>query len=375
MRNDPDADRPLHHLAVKLLAWIAVGTVLYVGKPALAPLLFAMLLAILLSPLVDWLERRRAPRALAAALSVGVLLVGMGLLVDVAWSPTIKWIDDVPAVLQTVERKIRPLQRVVARIESLTSRATSITTGVTSSKNAATLPAMAPDRLDTLSITRTLLIDIATVAILTVLLLMAGARTLRSIEALYIAHGIERGYRYQWLRIVESVRSELGRYFATLALINVGLGVVTTGVMALWGLPSPWLWGIMVAVLNFVPYVGPTISLGVLSVVALVSFAGYGPALGVAGSFLLITAIEGQLIQPLLVGYRLNLNPIMLFLAIWLGGWFWGVAGVLLATPVLIALKEIANHQTGDSVLKAVLNAPNVAPTLVLPKTPAPIEE
>jgi predicted PurR-regulated permease PerM len=167
---------------------------------------------------------------------------------------------------------------------------------------------------------------------------------------------VNHGYRYQCMRVVEAVRHELSRYFATLALINIGLGLVIAGVMALWGLPSPWLWGMVVALLNFVPYVGPTISLFVLTIVSLVTFDGYGPAIGVAGSFLLITTIEGQFVQPLLIGHRLNLNPIMLFAGIWLAGWFWGIAGVVLATPVLIALKEIANRQSGLSVMKALLS-------------------
>ncbi len=335
--------------ALKLLAWIAVGTVLYVGKPAFAPILFAVLLAMLLSPLIDTLELHRVPRMLASVFAVGILLAIIVIAIDAAWSPALAWIDDAPTVLQKVEQKVRPLRRVITRIESVTSRASSLTTGVANQS----APGMANDavRMDALATTRAVLIDTATIAILTVFFSALGARTLRRLEAAFVNHG----YQYQCMRMVDAVRHELSRYFATLAMINVGLGLVITAVMALWGLPSPWLWGMMVALLNFVPYVGPTISLFVLVVVSLVTFDGYGPAVGVAGSFLLITTIEGQFVQPLLIGHRLNLNPIMLFACIWLAGWFWGIAGVALATPVLIALKEMAARQNALSVMQALL--------------------
>jgi predicted PurR-regulated permease PerM len=129
--------------------------------------------------------------------------------------------------------------------------------------------------------------------------------------------------------------------------------------MALWDLPNPWLWGITAGVLNFIPYVGPTITLMVISVVSLVSMEGYGTAVGAASSFLLLTTIEGQIIQPLLIGFRLNLNPIILFVTIWFAGWFWGVAGIFLAMPILIAVKEIAAYQTGATLLKSILVRPD----------------
>ncbi|MGC3981756.1 MAG: AI-2E family transporter [Steroidobacteraceae bacterium] len=359
-----NADSNAHWLAVRVLAWIAAGCVLYVGKPALAPLLFAVLLALLLSPVVDALERHHVPRMFASILSVGILIGSLAIVVDTAWSPTLKWIEDAPAVLQKIEQKVRPIQRIIARINSVTTRASSLTS--TQSGNAPP-PAAAGDtlRVDALSLSRTILIDTMTVSILTIFLLAMGASTLRAIEGVFIKHG----YHYQSMRILEAVRSELSRYFATLALINIGLGVVVTGVMALWGLPSPGLWGVMAAILNFMPYIGPTITLFVLTVVSLVTFSGYGPAIGVAGSFLAITTIEGQLVQPLLVGYRLNLNPIMLFVSIWLGGWFWGIAGIVLATPVLITLKEIANRQTAPSVLKAILNGPTATKVTIVKAT------
>lgn len=371
-KQDP-ATHPPASLTLDLLAWLAIGCLLYFGKPAFAPLLFAILLALLLSPLVDVLVRWRLPRALASLLSVAVLLTALAGVVDAAWAPAVRWIDDAPAILQKIERKIRPLQRSLARVESVTSRANSITTPGT--PNAAAALAQTDKgsaHVDTLALSRLILIDIATVTILTVFLLINGARMLRHIEFAVA----KRNNRYESMRVLDAVRSELSRYFATLTLINICLGVVVTGVMAAWGLPNPWLWGIATGVLNFIPYVGPTVSLILMTAVALVSFEGYGVALGVAASFIGIATIEGQIAQPLLVGYRLNLNPTVLFVAIWLAGWFWGVTGVLLVTPVLITLKEIANRQQRSSVLKAILLAqPNGNETAEADAPPTKLEQ
>lgn len=335
--------------SIRLIAWAVIGVVLYIGKPAFAPMLLAMLLALLLSPVVDFFERYRVPRMAA---SLGVVLVLIALLVvivDAAWGPTQRWVENAPEVLQTIEKKVRPVQLIVKRIESITTRATTIATGPVSTTGAD--KAVTPAEINPLSTGRVILIDTVTISILTLFLLMGGNSTLRAVERA----SQQGGGSYKSMKIIESVRAELSRYYLMLTAINICLGVAVACAMALWGLPSPWLWGIMAGVLNFIPYVGPSISLAVLSIVSLVTFDGYGTAIGVASTFLCFTTIEGQLIQPLLIGFRLNLNPIVLFVSIWLAGWFWGVAGVFLITPSLVILKEIASMQDGDSLLKALL--------------------
>jgi predicted PurR-regulated permease PerM len=110
------------------------------------------------------------------------------------------------------------------------------------------------------------------------------------------------------------------------------------------GMPNPFLWGAVAAVLNFLPYVGSATTLVLLTVVAFVTFNSIGHVAAVAASYLALATIEGQVVQPLIVGRRLELNPIMVFLALWLGGWFWGVAGIVMAVPTLLCLKVVAQH-------------------------------
>jgi predicted PurR-regulated permease PerM len=146
------------------------------------------------------------------------------------------------------------------------------------------------------------------------------------------------------LKVIDAVRREVGRYYATIALINVGLAVATGLAMMALGMPNPILWGVLAGVLNFIPYAGSATTLLVLTVVAFVSFDGVGRVVAVAATYLGLATVEGQIVQPLLVGHRLDLSPVIVFLALWVGGWFWGIAGIVMAVPGLVALKVVAEH-------------------------------
>jgi len=114
------------------------------------------------------------------------------------------------------------------------------------------------------------------------------------------------------------------------------LGIATTATMYWLGMPNPLLWGIVAFVLNYIPYAGSATTLVLLTVVALVSFDGLGKVFAVAGCYLVLTSIEGQVVQPILVGRRLDVSPLIVFLSLWFGGWLWGIAGVALAVPLLV---------------------------------------
>ncbi|MGC1520898.1 MAG: AI-2E family transporter, partial [Steroidobacteraceae bacterium] len=157
------------------------------------------------------------------------------------------------------------------------------------------------------------------------------------------------------LHIIENVRAEVGRFYVTTTMINVGLGLATAGSMMAWGMPTPFLWGGLAALLNYIPYAGAVTTLIVVTLVAFVSFNTLGHVLGVAGTYVLLATIEGQVVQPLLVGRRLEVNPLLIFLALWFGGVFWGIAGIILATPSLVALKVIAENATSGKAMMEFL--------------------
>jgi predicted PurR-regulated permease PerM len=160
------------------------------------------------------------------------------------------------------------------------------------------------------------------------------------------------------LRLTEAIRYEVGRYFGTVALINVGLGACTALAMYALGMPNAILWGVLVAVFNFVPYLGPIAAFFILAVAALVTFPDLGQALAVPGVFICLHLIEGQIVQPLTVGRRFEVNALVVLLAVWFGYGFWGIPGMLLAMPVVVAIKVAAQYQPTWGTVRDFL-APN----------------
>jgi predicted PurR-regulated permease PerM len=160
----------------------------------------------------------------------------------------------------------------------------------------------------------------------------------------------------QVLRVIDSIRMEVGRYYGTLALINIGFGLVTALTMGLLGMPNPMLWGALAGVLNFVPYLGCATTFAVLTVVSLVTFDQLTHTLMVSASFLALAAIEGHIIEPIFIGRRLDLNPIVVLVALWVGGWMWGIAGMVFALPALVAAKVAAAHSSRGRRLVRLLS-------------------
>jgi len=146
------------------------------------------------------------------------------------------------------------------------------------------------------------------------------------------------------VEIIKTVRQEVSSYFLTITLINVGLGMCTAVVMYFLGMPSPILWGVMAMLFNFVPYLGPMSGLVVLTLAALHSFDSPGEIAAVPAAFFALVLLEGQVLNPLIVGRRLQCNPVMVFGSLALWGWLWGVAGLIVAVPLLVVLKTFAHH-------------------------------
>jgi predicted PurR-regulated permease PerM len=327
----------------------ACGVLLYFAQAAFIPVALALLFALVLSIPVEALHRKGLPRSLSAALILVTFLALCAGAVNLLWAPASKWLISAPTTVQTIERKLGPAARVIRRINTVIDRATHITDG----PGARTTPVVTtPAAEGLLTRTPTVLIATVTVAILTLFMLAGGAPMLARMTTALASD--EQASRV--MKIIGAVRSELSRYYVTLALINLGLGIATSLAMALLGMPNPLLWGALAALLNFIPYVGSATTLLVLTIVAFVSFEGAGTAVAVALCYLGLATIEGQIVQPLLIGHRLELNPIMVFLALWLGGWYWGVAGILIAIPSLVALKVVGQHSRGGTALVEFLS-------------------
>jgi predicted PurR-regulated permease PerM len=284
---------------------------------------------------------------------MAIILAGVGGVVDVLIEPAQQWFINAPHTLQAVEKKIRPLEKIIQRVEGLTQRAGQLA-GPQSSSPAPAPQAAAASTSATgvMAATGSTIASTLTVVILTLFLLSGGPPMLARMTA-SLASNLQAAHV---LKVIDAIRIELGRYYGTIALINLGLALATALVMQWLGVPNPFLWGAIAGILNFIPYVGSATTLLLLAIVALVSFNDLGRVFAVVGSYLALATIEGQVIQPLLVGRRLDLNPILVFLAVWFGGWFWGVAGIVIAVPVLAALKVAASHSEDSAPIVEFLS-------------------
>lgn len=346
---------PRSSLALRALAALAILALLYVGHAAFIPLALAGLLALILTGPVEALYRLRVPRSVAALVVVLILAAVVGIAINLLWTPAQNWWATAPQTLRAIERKARPISQFMSRVEVLTDRADQLADpanaapaahaadhpgGSPAPQEAPAPPTRSPIAVVIFHQTRTVVMSTLAVTMVMLFLLSGGPPMLARMSSA-LASDLKSTHT---LRVINAVRSELSRYYGGLALINIGLGAATAGVMTLLEMPNPLLWGVVAGVLNFIPYVGSATTLLLLLVVAFVTFSGLGHVALVGASYLVLATIEGQVVQPLVIGRRLELNPMIVFLALWFGGWFWGVAGIIMAVPALVSLKVVAAH-------------------------------
>jgi predicted PurR-regulated permease PerM len=337
-----------------LIAVVAVVGALHLARALFIPIALAFFFAMLLAPAVNRLHQWRVPRVLACGLVMAVMLGSMIVVVDATIDPAREWLERAPGVLREVERKLVPLRKVAVKIDEVAAHAERMAEGgATAPPETTTRVAAAPRSNGLLLQTPVAMIAIAGTFFLTFFLLAWGPLLLSR-----LAGGSKDPRAERALQILDSAQRETAQYLGTVTIINIGLGLATAAVTAAFGLPTPFLWGVLAATLNFIPYAGSAVTLCVVTIVALFTQEGIGPAVGVALSYLGLATLEGQLVQPLAVGRRLALNPLLVFLALWFGGWLWGVAGMVLATPMLLAAKAVSCEIEGLEHFARVLGPP-----------------
>jgi predicted PurR-regulated permease PerM len=335
-----DAPDPKLAKAVWLVALMGLGVILYFAQDVCIPVAMALFLALLLTPAVDRLCRWRLRRGLAVAIVMSVVFAAAAVAVNSVWTPATEWLARAPQTLRKIDPRLQPMREMFERVDSLAQRAGQLTQGgsVVSGKPAIVTPVA--EESTAIAITKNL-IEALTVVPLTLFFLLGGPPLLARMGA--SLSGSEASAKA--LRLTEAIRVEVGRYFGTVALINVGLGIATALTLYALGMPNAILWGVMACLFNFVPYLGPIAAFAIIAVAALLTFKSIGQALAVPGAFLVLHLIEGQIVQPLTVGRRFEVNALVVLLAVWFGYGFWGIPGMLLATPALVAVKVAAQYQ------------------------------
>jgi predicted PurR-regulated permease PerM len=201
------------------------------------------------------------------------------------------------------------------------------------------------------SMTQVALLHAAEILVLLYFLLASGATFQRKLVK--IPPRLRAKIRV--VHMTTEIESEISNYLFTITCINAGLGTATALAMYLLGMPNPVLWGVVAAVLNFVPYLGSAVTLLVVTVVAVLTFDTQLRALLVPGVFLLLATMEGQFITPFIVGRRMSLSPTAIVIALMVGAWIWGAVGLLVAVPMLAIVKILCTHDEGLSPVADLL--------------------
>jgi len=338
------------NLGLLLLAVLASA---YVARTLLFPIIMAVVLALLLRPGVTALQRLGIGESVGAALVLALALTAVSVLATNLYEPAVRWVEMGPKEIRRLETKLRDLARPVQAVRGATDKVAELANSTAPA--AGKKPAVVVERPSLAeavgSTAQWAVGSVVATLMLLYFLLASGDLFLRKL--IRVIPGLRD--RILAVEISRSIQTEIGHYFAATTLINVALGVATTLAMMALGLPSPALIGTTAALLNFVPYVGAALTLLGIFVIAALSFDSAIQILLPMIAFLALTTLEGQLVTPIVLGRRLALNPVAVFIWVLLWGWLWGVPGLLVAVPMLVALRICAEKIPGLNPLAELL--------------------
>ncbi|WP_082731664.1 MULTISPECIES: AI-2E family transporter [unclassified Sphingomonas] len=316
---------------------LALPFALQAGYRFFLPLTAAIVVAIALVPLLEWLERRRLPSPLAAFLCVFVFLaianIALASIVVPAWS----WVQVLPERIARIQTNIAPLIDFYSSFEKFVNRLISEVASAPARRNEAVVepPRSLLDLVGTSA--PSALIEMFFV-ILVIYFFLSGWTRLRQSA---ITSRSSFGGALATARVIQDVVDDTSAYLGTITLINLSLGLVVAGGVYLIGMPTPLMWGGIVALLNYIPYFGPILAAALLALGGLMTFDQLWWALMPAFIMIVAHLVEANLFTPLVIGHRLTINPLSILIALSFWGWVWGTAGALLAVPLLIIFQRV----------------------------------
>lgn len=317
---------------------LALPFALREGAEFFLPVTSALVIAVALVPLLEWMERRRVPSGAAALMCVMVFLGLVNVAIASIIVPASSWVAALPTRIGHVRSTIKPLMEVYRSLDKFINETTR-QVALTKASGVRTVAVETPNSLlDLIATSAPHAIIQMFFATLVIFFFLAGwtamrRRTITSRGSFSSAMATAR--------VIQDVVDATSSYLATITLINVGLGCTVALAMWLIGMPSPLMWGGLVAILNYVPYLGPIVAALLLAVGGLMVFPDVWPGLLPAAAFVGVHLVEANVVTPLIVGRKLTINPLLILVALSFWGWVWGTTGALLAVPLLIILKTV----------------------------------
>ncbi|MGI8671983.1 MAG: AI-2E family transporter [Luteitalea sp.] len=339
----------MRSLALTVLTTIAVIWVLYVTQSLLVPLIVGIILSLVLEPLVTGLTRVGLPRSAGAAIVLTALTAG---LLGAAWQlsvPAAALADELPAVARHVRsmlaRTTASRDGTVANIQEAADELATVTDAPPARDRSGAQPVRVvepPTRLRDYLLTGTGIAgQVLLVGFLVFFLLASGDLYKRKLVKLT---GPSLTKKKITVQIIDEIDQQIGVYLRTLTAVCTLVGLATWLAYRSLGMPNAAIWGLLAAIANVVPYVGPTLVSLAATAMALAHFGSIGTALTVGGAQVVITSIEGFLLTPMLMSRSARMNPVAMFVGLLFWGWLWGAWGMVLAVPLLMAIKAVADR-------------------------------
>ena len=321
-------------IALVGLLIICMTASLYLAKAFFLPVTMAFIVGTMLSPAASFLERYRVPRAVAAVLIVTAVCAGAAFMIGLLASPAMEWSSKLPELGSLLKEKLHIFDRPLALWQELQTML-----GGPDTLTTLRLPKFdwVQPTLEFLSPTfAELLLFIATL-----ILFIASWRELRRVLIMNFG---DRSARLRTLRMINEIEEHLGSYLMMVTMINIGVGIVTGLICAVTGMPNPAGLGALAAILNFIPIIGPVAMFAVLVVVGIVSLPTISAGLIAPALFAVMTFMEGHFLTPTIVGRRLALNALAVFVTLAFWTWLWGPMGAFLLSPLLIVALIVKEH-------------------------------
>ena len=337
-----------------LLAVCAVAVVSYLARDFLIPTAAAVVLALMLTPVAKTLERVHLPPTAAAGASVFFLALIVAGLLAVAIPSISSWAAQAPYLTQTLERKLEGLRSSLAIVRRVSEQVEQVASTPASPARPPPEKVVVRDKsllAEIASTTPGVLLQIGYAGVLAFMLLAHRNGHKRQILRIPVAWAT----RVRLARVMRDINDRVGHYLFTLAVIYSCVAVISTIALAVLGFPNAIMWGIVMGLASFVPFIGPPAAIGVVALVALLSFEDWVRIAAVPAALVTIHFIESQLVTPVFLSRRCALNTVAVFMSIALLGWMWGAVGAIVAVPLLILISTIAAHLPSLRWLEIIL--------------------
>jgi predicted PurR-regulated permease PerM len=334
------SERPfdVRSIALTGLFILAVFYTIYFMRSILLPIVLALLLSYLLRPIVRGLAKLKIPLPVGAALILIGLLALVGYGISTLATPAVGWLQKAPTGLAELQHKLLPVKKSVAQVTQATGEIEKL--------------ASANAEIKTVEVKRHPITEMLFMRtpefIASAVLLLILLYFLLMYDQTFIAKLVKLlptlSDKKTAVGIAHDIESQVSRYLLTITSINACLGVAVGTAVGLLGLANPVMWGVMVALLNFVPYLGALTGIICMTIGAVLSFDSLGYALFFPAVYLAFGVLEGSFITPWVMGRSLTLNPVIILLSLTFWGWMWGIVGIILAVPILAAFKIFCAH-------------------------------